>query len=263
MKPLLKWPGGKSRLISQIQKHVPMPYNRYYEPFCGGAALFFANEVHRAVLNDVNPELISCYRIVAAQPDQVIRELRSLQNTEEAYLRIRSERPIEPAKCAARLIYLCRLSFNGIYRVNQQGGFNVPYSGRTDYQVCDERLIRSASSLLRNVELRCVDFVDAVTDAQEGDFVYLDPPYAVSTKNGFIQYNHSLFSWQDQMRVAQIAETLRIRGCHILVSNADHEPLNALYPHFRRIQLKRHSAIAGKGDKRKHITEALFVSCPR
>lgn len=175
--PLLKWPGGKRALLKHILPLLPETYNRYYEPFAGGVALFFALQPRMAVLSDNNPELVNCYTQVRDRPDEVIASLEKLKNTEQDYYKIRGKVPTDNIAKAARLIYLLALSFNGIHRSNLNGEFNVPYGYNTDAQPCDPVKIRTISAALSSAELLCEDFETSVANAGSGDVVYLDPPY--------------------------------------------------------------------------------------
>ena len=263
MNPLLKWPGGKRRLLTTILEHFPERHGRYFEPLCGGAALFFSLEEHHATLNDVNPDLIECYQAVAQNPENVIDILSNLANTEEAYYRVRSWNVKNSAEKSAKMIYLCRLSFNGIYRVNLRGEYNVPYGRKTHISSCDADLIRSASRLLNTANLMHGSFRQALETVEAGDLVYFDPPYTVAhSHNGFIKYNQTLFSWRDQQRLASLAEELRQNGCFVLVSNAEHQTIRDLYPSFDTVEITRHSVIAASGTARKQVTELLFVGRP-
>lgn len=234
---------------------------RYFEPFVGGGALFFYLRPRKAFIADRNAALIECYQAVKETPDLVVSALRRLTNSEAEYYRIRDSRPRSKHGRAARLIYLCRLSFNGIYRENQNGEFNVPYSYRTELDVAEPDTIRAASECLRGTDIACCDFEEAVSGARAGDVVYFDPPYTVAhNNNGFVKYNATLFSWSDQQRLATVAQRLAKSGCRVLISNADHATVRALYPGFSRIRIKRQSVIAASSDFRKEISEVLIVS---
>jgi len=178
--PLLKWPGGKRHLLDFILPLVPDHFDRYFEPFFGGGALFFALRPKRASLSDNNSDLIHAYSQVRNRPEAVIRALRKFRNSENDYYEVRSRIPRSDAGRAARLIYLITLAFNGIYRVNLDGEFNVPYGYKTHLQPCDEERIRAASTLLKRAKVRDQDFEKALSSAEEGDLVYLDPPYTVA-----------------------------------------------------------------------------------
>jgi DNA adenine methylase len=258
--PLLKWPGGKRDLVNRILPFVPLHFNRYFEPFFGGGALFFALQPKRAYLSDKNSELMQAYVQVRDRPDAVIKHLRQLRNSEKDYYRVRSSRPTGGPSRAARLIYLITLSFNGIYRVNLNGVFNVPYGYKTYLDPCDEERLRNASNALKKARVRNGDFEHILCQAKEDDLVYLDPPYTVAHgNNGFVKYNAKIFSWEDQIRLAHIAEELANRGCTVIVSNADHSSIRALYKAFKTTVLERTSRIAASSNFRSGITECIFT----
>jgi DNA adenine methylase len=261
--PLLKWAGGKRQLLGSISQALPQKFNRYFEPCCGGAALFFHLQPPNAVLADANPDLIECYAMVRDRCESVIERLSGLPNTEETYYRVRDEIPPTPVERAARFIYLCTLSFNGIYRVNFKGEFNVPYGRKTHLNVCDVNAIRATSVALTAVTLIAADFEISTSSVGARDLVYFDPPYTVAhSNNGFVKYNAKLFSWQDQRRLAKTAEKLRLRGASVLVSNAEHESVRQLYPNFESLSIERASIIAASSTSRGMIKEALLVGKP-
>jgi DNA adenine methylase len=258
--PLLKWPGGKRDLVNLILPFVPPRFNRYFEPFFGGGALFFALQPKKAYVSDKNAELMQTYVQVRDRPDAVIRQLRQHRNSEKDYYRIRASRPTGDCARAARLIYLMTLSFNGIYRVNLKGEFNVPYGYKTHLDPCDEEKLRNASDVLRRADVRNGDFEKLLYEAKKNDLVYLDPPYTVAHgNNGFVKYNAKIFSWEDQIRLARIAEELADRGCTVIVSNADHSSIRGLYKTFATTILERPSRIAASGEFRSRITECIFT----
>lgn len=175
--------------------------------------MYFALRPRIAILADNNPDLVNCYVQVRDNPEKVIHYLRRLRNTEEEYYRIRRSSPRKPEAKAARLIYLTTLSFNGIHRLNLKGQFNVPYGHKTHVGPCDESKICAISAILAGAELLCADFEAALSAAGRGDVVYLDPPYTVAHgNNGFLKYNAKIFSWQDQLRLANVARDLSQRG---------------------------------------------------
>jgi len=261
LEPFLKWPGGKRRLVQHILPLLPTKYNRYYEPFLGSGALFFAVQPALASLSDKNTDLISAYSQVRNHPQSVINCLKGLTNSEEGYYLVRSAAPTSEAERAARLIYLSTLSFNGIHRVNLKGEFNVPYSYKTHVTPCVPEKINTASVLLRKATIKCQDFEEAVKPARRGDLVYLDPPYTVAHgNNGFLKYNAKIFSWDDQRRLAQIAHELASNGCAVVVSNANHSSIRDLYRDFRVLQIERYSVIAASGKFRRRIIECIFCN---
>lgn len=260
LRPLLKWPGGKRALLDHIIPLLPQSFNRYFEPFAGGAALFFALQPQQAVLADRNSDLIACYTQVRDRPEEVIECMGGMPNTKDDYYRIRDEMvPASEAERAARFIYLASLSFNGIYRVNLDGKFNVPYGFKAHLQPCDQAAIRAASTALASARLLPQTFGKALSSAAEGDLVYLDPPYTVvHSQNGFLKYNARIFSWEDQKQLAKTANRLAGKGCHVIVSNADHEAIRTLYKDFAVRVIKRPSVIAASSHHRRTVTECLF-----
>jgi DNA adenine methylase len=259
LSPLVKWAGGKRRLVSKILEVAPSKFATYYEPFLGGGAVFFSILPKRAVLGDANRELVGMYLQIRDCPDQVIRFLSRLRNTEQDYYRIRSMRAKTKASQAARLVYLCTLSFNGIYRQNLDGEFNVPYGNKDHLNPCDKESITEISRSLKGRTLVEGDFEDTVGRAKRGDFVYFDPPYTVAHgNNGFVKYNAHIFSWDDQMRLARVASRLKRTGCNVVVSNADHPSIRKLYSDFNVRIIKRHSVMAASTEFRRPVRECLF-----
>jgi len=203
---------------------------------------------------------MNCYLQVRDRPSEVIAHLEIMKNTESDYYSIRSRVCICPFEQAARLIYLMELSFNGIHRVNLKGEFNVPYGHKTHLKPCDPSRIKEASAALATAELVVGDFKDTVASAGRGDVVYFDPPYTVAhSNNGFVKYNAKIFSWDDQRRLAALARLLSERGCHVIVSNADHESIRALYEGTFTIHLlSRPSRISASAAHRRPVTECVF-----
>ncbi|MFZ2648746.1 MAG: Dam family site-specific DNA-(adenine-N6)-methyltransferase [Burkholderiaceae bacterium] len=258
--PLLKWPGGKRSVVKLILEHVPADFRTYYEPFFGGGALFFALDPDRAVIGDLNEELVNCYQVVKNEPNALIEVIRTFKNDEATYYRIRNYKPRTIIRRAARLLYLTRLSFNGIHRVNLNGDFNVPYGRKTHLASFDEDSIRDSSVALSNARIVFGDFEVITADASFGDLIYFDPPYTVAhADNGFLKYNERIFSWADQLRLARHARSLACRGCTVIVSNADHESVRQLYDHALTETIERFSVISASREHRRLITECLFV----
>jgi len=223
--------------------------------------VFFALRPRRAVLSDTNSELMNCYVQVRERPHGVIERLGRLRNTQAEYYRIRAAVPRSDVGRAARLIYLTTLSFNGIYRVNLRGEFNVPYGCKVHLAPCDPAAIMATSEALAAANLLCGDFEASLVGARRGDFVYLDPPYTVAHgDNGFLKYNSRIFSWEDQRRLATVAADLVRRGCRVAVSNADHPCIRELYRGFRLALVERPSVIAASGAFRRRITECVFYN---
>lgn len=258
VRPLIKWAGGKRSLVAQIRPLLK-GYQRYYEPFFGGGAVFFDLAPQQSVLSDLNPELINCYNVVKTRPAELIKKLKTLKNTEEFYYQVRASAPRTEVSRAARFIYLCTLSFNGIYRVNQAGKFNVPYGYKGHVSPCDPELIQSVGQKLQSAQLLCADFETVAMQATRGDCVYFDPPYTVAHgNNGFLKYNEKIFSWKDQERLELLGRALANRGVKVVISNADHPSIRKLYKAFDVQTVERWSVISGKSDGRKNITECIF-----
>lgn len=258
--PLIKWPGGKRALASTILKFVSETSGTYFEPFFGGGAVFFALRPKNAVLSDVNPELINAYIQVRDHSNDLAKIMRSLKNSEDEYYRVRTSSPRTQLRRAARTLYLSRLAFNGIHRVNLMGKFNVPYGYKTHLETIDEEHLSQTSNALQGADLLVGDFESVTKNAKPGDVLYFDPPYTVAhANNGFLKYNERIFSWQDQERLATHARQLAETGCRVIISNADHPSLRELYADVDCYVIERHSVIAASSSHRRQITECIFV----
>jgi DNA adenine methylase len=262
VKPVLKWAGGKQWLAPAAPHLIPDAFTgRYYEPFLGGGAIFFAVEPGRATLSDKNDLLIRAYAALRGDPNGVIRLLSGYPHDQAFYYRIRARSPKSARSAAARLFYLNRTCWNGLYRVNREGGFNTPFGRFEHPTICDRNRLRQAARLLKRAKLLTSDFEEAVGDVKAGDFVYFDPPYITSHQdNGFLKYNASLFSWDDQRRLARVAVALARAGVHVLVSNAAHDSVISLYSGFFHYQVTRRSLIGGARSSRGKVSEALLSS---
>jgi DNA adenine methylase len=258
--PLFKWPGGKRWLAPLISNLYWHRERKLIEPFAGGAAVFFALEPSNAILGDMNPEVINCYRWVRDDVESLVRRLSEMKNSSDDYYRIRAWIPTSAFDRAVRFLYLTRLSFNGIYRENRQGVFNVPYGGKSHLDVVQRDALFRSSEILQGADLISGDFEVTAQHASPGDLVYFDPPYtSAHNSNGFVKYNARIFSWSDQKRLAKVASELLDKGCLVIASNADHVSITELYPEFEVHQLSRFSVIGSKSHYRKEITESLFV----
>jgi len=261
LSPLFRWPGGKRWLIAKLAELLPSTIGRYYEPFLGGAAAFLALSPPAATLSDRNAELIECYQMVRENPDAVSALLTRMAQDESSYYRFRLRNGGTSTERAARFIYLSTLAFNGIYRVNRSGRFNVPYGHRTYSDLGGQTRLRQYAKAFENAELLAADFEVALGSAGQGDFVYLDPPYTVRhTNNGFVKYNARIFSWADQERLADVATRLSARGCHVIVSNASHDSVRRLYAAFEEIPVTRESGVAANPGARGPVSESLFLN---
>jgi DNA adenine methylase len=264
--PLLKWAGGKRQLVEVITKSLPDVIDTYYEPFVGGGAIFFAlaaeRRFRRAVLSDQNSELIETYVAVRDDVDAVLGELSLLPHSEEDYYRIRASAPRKTARRAARMIYLNRTGYNGLYRVNRSGQFNVPFGRYAAPNICDEGRLRAVARALSGVELLVTDFGHVEETARRGDAVYFDPPYApVSPTARFAEYHHVPFDAEAHARLAELFGQLCRRGVAALLSNSDVRLTRELFGSFvvRRVPARR--SINSKADARGPVSEIL-VSAP-
>lgn len=261
--PFLRWAGGKIWFARQSrQLFSALDFDRYHEPFLGGGAFFFSQRgVERAYLSDKNEALIEAYCCIKDDPERVIEIMCGYQNTEADYYRVRNQTPVGAFERAARFVYLNQTSFNGIYRVNLNGVYNVPYGHRTK-QFLDPDGLRSASVALRTCELRSCDFMETLGNIRSGDLVFLDPPYTVShNKNGFIKYNQALFSLEDQYRLSAYIDAIKNIGAYYILTNAAHEKIVEIFDKGdARQELQRASLIGGKKAKRGSVKELLFTN---
>ncbi len=260
VKPIFKWAGGKQWLAPAAPSLAPAGWKgTYFETFLGGAAFFLSLGPNRAVLSDTNSDLIRTYRALQADPDRVIHELESFSNDVRFYYYLRGTNPRTEYAIAARLLYLVRSCWNGLYRVNKKGQFNTPFGFHANLTICDEYAIEDAAQEFSHATLITGDFEKVSRRARRGDLVYFDPPYITGHKNnGFLKYNSTLFSWRDQERLAKLAVELSSQGVRVLISNADHDAVLQLYKGFRYYQCVRASLIAADSSNRRSITEALL-----
>ena len=263
-KPILKWAGGKTQMLGDLLPKVPSSYGRYIEPFFGGGAMFFALQPEQAVIADSNPELINLYRQVANHVDDVICQLKKYENTQEMFYAVRGQdwTMLPEAEAAARTIFLNKTCFNGLYRVNKKGQFNVPFGKYKNPKICDEEGLKAASAALKKAEIVCGDYLLVLEHyAQPGDFVFLDPPYLpISDYSDFKRYTKEQFYEEDHVELAKMVKTLHERGCHVILTNSNHPLVHELYAPFTIdvIQTKRH--ISCNGSTRKG--EDVIVTIP-
>lgn len=263
-KPILKWAGGKTQMLSDIMPKIPHKYGKYIEPFIGGGALFFALNPEQAIIADRNPELINVYQQVAVNVNDVIRQLKKYTNTKEDFYCVRAlewtKLPKEEA--AARTIYLNKTCFNGLYRVNKKGQFNVPFGKYKTPKICDEDALFEASEVLRKAAIICGDYLTVLKKcAQPGDFVFLDPPYLpISEYSDFRRYTKEQFVKEDHIALSNEVKRLQELGCHVILTNSNHPLVHELYADYKIevIQTKRY--ISCNGNKRSG--EDVIVNVP-
>jgi len=257
----LRWAGSKRALLPQFLEVLPKSYRTYREPFLGSGALFFLLQPPSAALSDSCEELIETYKAVRDNPTRLLRYLEPLRPDKALFYEIRASRSRASVRRAAEFIYLNRTCWNGLYRVNAQGEFNVPYGSPKSDTIIDPANLRACSLALKKsaVTIETRDFEAALADVQEGDLVFLDPPYVTGhNNNGFIDYNELIFSWSDQERTAKAARAAASAGAHVIVTNAYHDDVVALYEGFGIRELHRHSTLAGSAKARRPVKEAIL-----
>lgn len=263
--PIVKWVGGKSKLLGELTARSPRHYVRYFEPFFGGGALFFRLAPGTAVLSDANGELMDCYRTIRDDVDGAIRALgrHCEQHSEEHYYAVRESwnapAPTTPIERAAAFVYLNKTCYNGLWRVNSKGAFNVPMGRYDKPRILDEEGLRAAASALANATLEHAPFDHVLGRAQAGDFVYFDPPYdPVSETAYFTGYTADAFTRRDQERLALVFRTLADRGCAVLLSNSDTPFIRQLYAGFHIDTVKCARAINSRADARGAVSEVII-----
>jgi len=262
-KPFVKWAGGKGKLLNELTKNLP-EFKEHHEPFVGGGALFFRlyalGKITKAHLTDSNKDLMNAYKVIKENVDSLIDALSSgkYQNTKEVYYNIRAEEPEDEVKRAARFIYLNKTAYNGLYRVNSKGKFNVPFGKYVNPTICDADNLKLVSRALQKAELFCSDFSIVLQHAKEGDLVYFDPPYFPLTKTAnFTSYTPECFSTEDQNRLCEVFKKLNSRGCFVMLSNSYHPYIENLYQEFKPEIVYAARAISCKAKGRGKIKELL------
>lgn len=263
MQPFLKWAGGKRWLFSEdFRRNLPK-FNRWIEPFVGGGSAFFSVLPKRALLSDANADLIHTYCVMRDRPGELHCALSRHHDlhSKEHYYRTREQEQIDDVPRAARFIYLNRTCWNGLYRVNRRGQFNVPI-GTKDQVIFDHENFEEFSEALKKAKIQCRDFEQAVDQACKGDIVFADPPYTVKhNMNGFVKYNENIFSWEDQIRLSQSLLRARGRGAIVISTNADHSSVRELYEEsFSLRSIYRASVISGVAKGRARVSEMLISS---
>ncbi|WP_447767923.1 DNA adenine methylase [Sphingobacterium faecium] len=260
--PFLKWAGGKRWLTGKLDDYLPKSYNNYIEPFLGSGAVFFSLEPKTSILSDVNQSLILTYNTIKEDHVGVYNRLQehAVKHCNDYYYEVRNQEYQNKIELAARFIYLNRTCFNGLYRVNLKGQFNVPI-GSKDKVILETDNFKKTADALANAEIINSDFEIVIDRAMEGDLVYIDPPYTVKhNNNGFVKYNEQMFTWADQVRLSKAIKRASDRGAHVILSNADHQSIRDLYLEFGKIDsLSRNSVIASDPLNRGKYSEILVT----
>lgn len=273
LKPFTKWTGGKRQLLPQLLKYAPKEFETYYEPFVGGGALLFEMQPQKAVINDYNQALIETYEVIRDDVEKLITLLKQhqKQNCSEYYYHIRSfdrdERIHDTNKTwrAARILYMLRVNFNGLYRVNSNNQFNTPYGRYKNPKIVDEENLRNVSMYLKhdNIKIMNGDFQDSLKNVKEGDFIYLDPPYIpLSETANFTSYTAAGFNLSSQERLRDVFKELDQRGAFVMLSNSNSSIVHDLYKEYantiKKVQATR--MINSKATGRGKIEEVLITN---
>lgn len=262
--PFLKWAGGKGQLLTEILTRLPERIDgTYIEPFIGGGAVFFElarqRRIKRARLSDRNAELVTTYRSIRDSVEEVIGALAAHKNDEEYFYQVREIDPatLSPSECAARTIFLNRVGYNGLYRVNSRGRFNVPFGRYRNPKICDPDALRNVSRALSIADISIADFEESCGHATVGDVVYLDPPYVPVSKTASFTSYSGRFGQEEHARLAQTFTRLVDAGAFVLLSNSDTELSRSLYAGFKIDTVNATRAINSKADRRGVVREVL------
>jgi len=274
-KPFVKWVGGKRQLLKQFRDldlYPPEGFdsekNRYFEPFVGGGAVFFDLLPNKAYLSDLNAELVATYNVIKNDVEKLIISLKKQKYDKEYFLKVRAKDPqkLTDLQVATRFIFLNRTCFNGMYRVNSKGGFNVPFGKYENPQICDEDNLRKVSLVLQNVEIEHRDYKAVLKKARKGDFIYFDPPYhPVSKTAAFTSYTSQGFGEKEQIELRDTFLELHKRGCFVMLSNSDAPFINKIYSELKKYRIKVSKVSAGrainsKASGRGKICEVLVTN---
>jgi len=275
-RPFVKWVGGKRQLANQFRDldlYPPDEFDTekatYFEPFVGGGAMFFDLSPNKAVISDMNAELITTYKVIKNNVNALIKKLAFYQkkNSKEDFLKIRAKKinKLSDVEVAARFIYLNRTGFNGLYRVNQKGEFNVPFGKNKNPLICDEKNLKKVSAVLKNTKIFRQDYKKVLDKARKGDFIYFDPPYyPISKTSAFTSYTKESFLEKEQTELRDIFVKLHKRGCFVMLSNSDTTFINKLYSNLDK-KISIHKVFAGrainsKGSGRGKISEVVVIN---
>ena len=276
-KPFIKWVGGKGKLVSELEKYFPKEFNKYYEPFVGGGALFFYlkqnKEISFSLINDINSKLITAYKQIQKNPKKIINLLKNIEleykalsfEQQEKYFyqkrEIYNKEKLDNLNTAAHLIFLNKTCFNGMYRENSKGEYNIPFGDQKNPTICDEKNILTVSSCLKNTEIMNQSFEEFIEKCKKGDFIYFDPPYhPVNATSSFTSYSKNTFGPKQQEILRDTFVELSKKGCFVMLSNSDTEFIKNLYKDFNINYIYAARSINSKGDKRSKIKEVVITN---
>lgn len=269
LRPFLKWAGGKRQLLPEIRILIPSSINTYYEPFIGAGAVLFDLQPQRAVLNDINPDLMNVYQVIKDNIESLISDLHKHRHDQEYFYQVRNLdrdpccRSMSPVERASRIIFLNKTCFNGLFRVNSKGHFNVPFGHYKNPKILEEKLLRKVHQYLNTARITLLntDFAKAVQEATQGDFVYFDPPYdPVSNTSSFTSYHLGGFDKNEQERLKLVMDELTARGCKVLLSNSGTDFIKKLYREYQIKTVSANRAINSVASKRGSIDEVLVMN---
>lgn len=262
--PIIKWVGGKRQLINQLIENMPKSFNKYFEPFFGGGALFFELQPKNAYISDINSELINLYCVIRDNPNDLIMELSKHEFSEEYFLKLRNldrsdqYHKLTDIQKASRFIYLNKTCFNGLYRVNAKGEFNVPFGKYKNPKIFDEVNLLRCSNLLKKIEIRNESFEKILNNVKKGDFVYFDPPYAPLNKtSNFTSYTKDGFGVEMQIRLKEVCDELNQKKVFFMLSNSDTGLINELYEKYNINKIFASRMVNSKAHLRGKISEVL------
>lgn len=269
--PVVKWVGGKRQLLPEIKKYSPKKFNTYFEPFVGGGAVLFELQPKQAVVNDINKELINVYSVIQNNVEELIEKLSdtdNFSNTSECYYKVR-ELDREPQKYnkltgvdrAARILYLNKTCYNGLYRVNSMGEFNSPFGSYKNPNIANAVTLKAVNKYFNEANIKFLngDFEKTVKTAKKDDFVYFDPPYApISKTSNFTGYNENGFGENEQIRLKELCDTLNKKRVKFLLSNSDCEFIRDLYKDYNIVTIKAKRTINSNANNRGAISEVLI-----
>ncbi len=267
--PFLKWAGGKRGLLLEIRNYVPESFNRYYEPFIGAGALLFDLQPQIALINDLNPEIINCYKVIQNNVDELITDLMGHVDDYEYFLWIRNldrtdlYKDLSSVKKASRTIYLNKTCYNGLYRVNAFGQFNVPYASKRKREILNKNLLKKINLFLASKKVSIIneDFERAVENADYGDFIYFDPPYdPVTSTSNFTKYTSNAFNKNDHLRLKKTFDVLNQKGCKNLLSSSSTLFIKNLYKEYKIMEVTSPRYINSNPSKRGKVPELLIMN---
>lgn len=267
LSPFVKWVGGKRNVIKKyLYKYIPQNFNDYYEPFIGGGAMLYFLEPKKAYINDINSELINAYRIIKSSPIELIRELNSFQkkNSKDFYYLVRNKKYKNNIKNAAKFIYINKACFNGIYRVNSKGEFNVPFNSKTleHFSMYNQENILNISKYFNEIDIKIFneDYYDFLNYPKKNDFVFVDSPYDYDVLNGFDNYDKNSFGIENHIKLSNKLKELDKRGVKFMATNHDTKLINELYSEFNIIKIKTNRFINSNPNKRKLTGNEVIIT---